>query len=239
MAAPSTTPLTSAAPARDEAYALDVPDDGSQVFIAGTTSSATLPSGTTADYDADLNGTFDGFVAVFNPTLATLQYFTYIGTDNNGDPDGDRDRWATTTGRTSSPSAPPAPTTSPSAAPSAVRSGPPPATPTTAPARTPSRSTSPRPRRTALARATADITDGAASDVFMYLARFTGFTTLTYGTYVDQDEDIQLNDMILLGDGRIAFSGAADCGDDDDCTDNDSTPLVNDFAVNGGAVDRR
>ena len=55
----------------------------------------------------------------------------------------------------------------------------------------------------------------------MYMARFTGFTTLNYGTYVDQDEDVVLNDMIILGDGRIAFSGAADCGADEDCTDNE------------------
>ena len=43
-----------------------------------------------------------------------------------------------------------------------------------------------------------------------------------------------LNDMIILGDGRIAFSGAADCGADEDCTDNGFTTLVNDFGVNGG-----
>ena len=64
------------------------PDDASRVFIAGTTASTNLPDGTTAPYDGDLNGTFDGFVAVFNATLSTLQYFTYIGTDNNGDPNG-------------------------------------------------------------------------------------------------------------------------------------------------------
>ena len=179
---------------------------------------------------------------MFNPTLATLQYFTYIDTDNDGDPTGtvtvgdhhwedivairtfgtDDFAIAGTFGGTFGTSA--ANPNNENAADSYKVY----ITAANVPVGAVAAADGTR-------SATADITDGAASDVFMYAARFTNFTTLSYGTYTDQNEDIQLNDMILLGDGRIAFSGAADCGDDDDCTNNDSTPLVNDFAVNGGA----
>ena len=72
-----------------------------------------------------------------------------------------------------------------------------------------------------------------ATDIYMYIATFSPFNTLTYGTYVDQTEDLVLNDLILLGDGRLAFAGTADCDEsapdgtgDEDCTNNGFPALV-------------
>ena len=163
---------------RDEAYALPSPADGFAGLHRRYHRSADLPDGTTAPYDGDLNGTFDGFVAVFDPTLTTLQYFTYIGTDNNGDPDGTvtlgdhhwediisirtfgiRTSFAiggTFGGTFGTSAANPNNGAGADTEPLYI----------TANAADGTRA------------ATADITDGAATDIFMYMARFTGFTTL-------------------------------------------------------------
>ena len=61
----------------------------------------------------------------------------------------------------------------------------------------------------------------------MYIATFSPLNTLTYGTYVDQTEDLVLNDMILLGDGGwrspappTATSRRTNAAGDEDCTNN-------------------
>jgi hypothetical protein len=62
----------------------------------------------------------------------------------------------------------------------------------------------------------------------MYIATFSNYSTLTYGTYVDATEDVSINDLIVLSGGNLAFAGTADCDEapntsatgDGDCTNN-------------------
>jgi gliding motility-associated-like protein len=69
--------------ADDRLYGLAMSPDKSRVFVSGKTD-GTLPSGSTTAFDNTRNNT-DGFVGVFNSTLSTLFYSTYLG--DGGDED--------------------------------------------------------------------------------------------------------------------------------------------------------
>jgi len=56
------------------------------------------------------------------------------------------------------------------------------------------------------------ITAGAADGTFsgnsdMYIAKFTNYNTITWGTYVGGTSDETFNDLEVFGDGRVAFAG--------------------------------
>jgi len=61
----------------------------------------------------------------------------------------------------------------------------------------------------------------------MYIAKFTNFNTLTFGTYIGGTGDDQVNDIQIFSDGYIAFSGSS--------TDNASFPALFNNAANAVA----
>ena len=182
-------------------------------------------------FDNDLNGDvvsgYDGFVAVFDPLLTTLVYSTYLGSNHNGTPDGSLiqgdHHWEDITSiralsdtsfavggtmggtlGTSAAGNVGDPIYITANAADGTRDGAPGATPS-----------------------------DATTDTYMYIATFSPFNVLTYGTYVDQTEDFVLNDLIRVDHGRLAFAGTADCDEsapdgtgDEDCTNNGFPALV-------------
>ncbi|MCF6262897.1 MAG: hypothetical protein L3J24_04845 [Xanthomonadales bacterium] len=164
---------------RDQAYEIKLGPNG-DVWIAGTTGSTDLPMQN--PIDNDLDGSFDGFVAVFDPDLTTLRYSTYIGSTSGGDGAsgsgsehdedivslqiiGDQEFWMM--GNFGDPLEQPG---------------------------------------DFIGGTGADTTYGGdSSDI--YIGHFTSYSTLVYGTYVGGNDRDQADQMIVLNDGRVAFAG--------------------------------
>jgi gliding motility-associated-like protein len=153
--------------ADDRLYGLNLSPDKSTVYICGKTA-GTIPSGSTTAFDNSRNST-DGFVAVLNSSLSTVQYSSYIGDA------GTADEMVTVRAISNN---------------SFVLGG------TVNGALT-----------SAYISNAYDATYSGNTE--MYIAKFTGFNTLTFGTYIGGTSTEQLNDIQIFSDGAIAFSGSS------------------------------
>lgn len=57
-------------------------DEAGRIILAGNTKSPDFPTSTSC-YDDSYGGNYDGFVTIVNPTLSTIEYSTFIGTDKS------------------------------------------------------------------------------------------------------------------------------------------------------------
>ena len=165
----------------DQVFGLSLSPSKTNVFICGLTQGSIPMSASPTPFDNALGGTTDGYVACFPAsTLGSLSYSSYIGS-----------RGGTATGNNGSV---------PDDGVLTIRAL--------------SDNSYIIGANTAEALATASpnyITSAAdnsyAGDVDMYIAKFTSFNTLAYGTYVGGNSDERLNDIEVFSDGSVAFVG--------------------------------
>ncbi|MFM2047976.1 MAG: hypothetical protein RI955_522, partial [Bacteroidota bacterium] len=175
--------------AADNGYAISLSPDKSTVFIGGSVGAAITPAGTpaaTAFASAFVGGTYDGFVASFDAaTLTTLNYYTLIGSSAG----------TTVSGTGSSD------LNSNEAVYSVVATG---NNSFVLGATVEAALTTSSPNPNYMVNA-AD--NSYAGGWEMYVAKFTNYNTLTYGTYVGGAGNDMLNDVQVFNDGSVVFTG--------------------------------
>jgi hypothetical protein len=190
----------------DQVFGLSLSPSKTNVFICGLTQGSIPTTTTPLAFDSSKGGTTDGYVACFNASsLSTLNYASYIGSSGGtatGNNGSVPDDGVLTIRATSD---------------NAYVIG----------ANTAAALSTSAPNYIVNA---ADATYGTGG-TDIYVAKFTSFNSLVYGTYVGGASNDILNDLRVFPDGSVAFVGTTSS------TAATFTTLVNTAGSNGGNQD--